>query len=160
MLVINYIEKLQFEVESVAADVVAALFEHDAVATGKTLDSLEVQRGDRGVTLLGGKAFGLNRVDRPYVEGGRGEGTVPPYQDIAEWCVARGLAKGMDDKKIINAIRWSIAKKGTRRFRENDPRDIVTGVVTDQRVEEIMNRLLAPAILEASSEIIKSIQKK
>lgn len=157
----DYIKIIKDELEGVASEIITGMLDADAVATGKTMDSLEVVDRPTGASLLGGKAFNLSNSRRlPFIEGGRGAGRVPAYRDIAEWCVARGLASSVNDTEIVEKIRWGIYHHGTRLHQDNAVRPVITNVVTDERVTAIANRLLIPAATQASSEILKAIGKR
>jgi len=147
---------LEREAEAIVADIRSNLVASGANATGKTSASLEQITTDTRLIILGGKAFGLNRRSRGFVEGGRAAGGLPPFTAIQEWAQARGIitGSGKDATKIVNGIRWGIARKGTVLFQGDQTREIYTEVITENRTQEIIAQLRDVYIQDVASEIV------
>ena len=133
-----------------------------ANATGKTSASLELEASDTRLTVTGGKAFNPNYRDGlGYVAGGRGRGGVPPYDAIKEWAYARGLISNPDrEKRIVDAIRFKIAKEGTNIWKDNSPRDIYQTTITDERITNIYDEINGVFADRVLSEVIKNLNTK
>jgi hypothetical protein len=155
------IGKLEKFGENVIAEIITAMLENDAVATGETLRSLSsfttFNASEERVTIVGGDAFALNKRGETFLEDGRGVGKMPPYQQIANWAIARQIITDEESgKSIIFAIRNKIAKEGTRIWRrEDDFRNIAKEIITEKRIEDLIAELSDSIFFEVSSEIYK-----
>jgi len=133
-----------------------------ANATGKTSASLELEASDTRLIVTGGKAFNTNYRDGlSYVAGGRGRGGVPPYDAIKEWAYARGLINRPEgEKRIVDAIRFKIAREGTDIWKKNTPRDIYQTTITDERIANIYDEINGVFADKVLSEVIKNLNTK
>jgi hypothetical protein len=149
------------EGSAIVAEIRGLLNSSGANATGKTSASLEVTASDERLLITGGKAFGFMRKEFSYVAAGRGPGGTPPYANIHEWAVARGIVSNDNTNKTIrrvNAIRYGIAKKGTVLHQENTTRDIYQSVIDDARVESIIDQVEGVYAEQTLSEIVKAFR--
>lgn len=143
----------------IIADIRALLTSSSANATGKTSKSLESIAGDDRLLVLGGGSFGLNSREVGFVAGGRGAGKLPPFMPIAEWAVARGIISDPQrESKAVQGIRFAIARKGTVLFRNNTTRDIYQSVITDERVNDILDQISGVYAQDILSKVVKTFE--
>jgi len=98
-------------------------------ATGQTSDTLEtVMIADNHVRVTG-RAYIFS------VETGRRPGGMPPVDKIDEWI----KAKGVD----LNAwaIAKTMAKEGSKLFRDGGRKDIITPALSDERLEKLTKEI-------------------
>ena len=152
------------EASAIIGEVRALIISSGAYATGKSSRSLEEEATNTRMTIYGGNAFGLNRAQRSFIEGGRGPGGAPPVNDILEWAIAKGVVDANAVALAVNnipakvwAIRSNIAKRGTSTVSESKPRNIFTSVINDARIERILGRVGDSYLPSISSEIIKTL---
>jgi hypothetical protein len=133
-----------------------------ANATGKTAASLEsVVTTDR-LVITGGKGFGTNQRDGlPFAEAGRGLGKRPPYNDIRDWMIARGIISGESKKdvQLIKFFQYRIATKGTRLWRDKQHRDIVTSVIDADFINRVFNDASDVFANSVETEVLKAFKK-
>jgi hypothetical protein len=151
----------QREASQIISEIKARLLSTGANATGKTAASLSESTSDERLIIYGGKSFGTNERDkRGYVEAGRGPGKLPPFKDIQEWAIARGIVKGSDEraKRIIDGIRWKIKNDGTNIFIRKNPRDIYFDVITPDRTNDIIDQVQGVFAQKVLSEIVQQFK--
>lgn len=133
-----------------------------ANATGRTAASLEsIVTTDR-LVILGGKGFGTNQRDgMPFVENGRGLGKRPPYNDLRDWMIARGIISGESKKdvQLIKFFQYRIGTKGTRLWRDNQHRDIITSVIDKNFIDRIFNKTSEILANSVETEVLKAFRK-
>lgn len=148
--------------EAAIFDIKSSMKNSNAVATGKTLRSLEFLATDSRLLITGGKAFtGTDRLS--FIESGRGatqksEGGVL-YPAILEWVEARGIGTPKTRKGIAYAITKSIHEKGTQLHRKNKMRDIVQSAFGEDRIAELYKELGNTLFRELESQIVKQIRQ-
>lgn len=148
--------------EAAIADISRNMKQNNAVATGKTLRSLEFLSTDSQLQITGGKAFtGTDRLS--FIESGRGatqrsEGGVL-YPAILEWVIARGIGTPKTRKSIAYAITKSIHEKGTKMWRQNKMRDIVQSAFGEDRIEQLYKDLGNVLFKDLESQIVKTIRQ-
>jgi len=137
-------------------DIRSKLISTGANATGKTAASLSFLASENRLIVSGGKSFGLNKRDsNPFVEGGRGVGGMPPYQAIKDWVIARGIPMS-----AIYPIRKKIAERGTNLWIDNDRRDIVGSLLTDERINSLLENINREALDVVKFEIFETLIKR
>lgn len=134
----------------------------DAVATGKTLRSIEFLATDSQLRITGGKAFtGTDRIS--FIESGRGKSNRDEggklYPAILEWVEARGIGTTKTRKGIAYAITKSIHEKGTQLHRKNKIRDIVQSAFGEDRITELYKELGNTLFRELESQIVQTIRQ-
>jgi hypothetical protein len=154
------IERLEQFGENFIGELLARMLSENAVATGETYDSVtmrtEVTPSTEKLIIEGGRAFGVNQRGNTFLEDGRGEGGLPPFERIANWAIARGIIQDIDeDAGIIFAIRRKIAESGTKNWRENKFRDIAKSLTTEERIESLIADLTDDFFFEVSSKVYK-----
>lgn len=151
----------QREASDIISEIRSRLVSTGAEATGKTSRSLEQETSDERLLIYGGKSFGNNERDnRSYVEAGRGPGKLPPFNDIKEWAIARGIATGNDEKsnRIIKGIQWKIKLGGTDIYQRKKPRDIIFDVITPDRTDLIIDQVQGVFAQKVLSEIVQQFK--
>lgn len=79
-------------------------------------------------------AFGVKVTGKPFinvVETGRKAGGMPPVNRIQEWVDIRGIDVS------AWAIAKTIAKKGSKLYREGGRTDIITPAISDKRINDL-----------------------
>lgn len=146
---------------SIISDIRLRISSTGAYATGKTSASLEEKSTDQSLTILGGKSFGINDRDKkPYVEAGRGPGKQPAFADIRDWAIARGIVSngtGNYNKGVIWGIITNIKNKGTKSWQSRSVRDIVSDVITNERITYISELFAESYANQFSSSIIDGL---
>lgn len=149
------------EAVQIISEIKSRLNSTGANATGKTAASLEESTSDERLIIYGGKSFGTNERDkRGFVEAGRGPGKLPPFKDIQEWAIARGIVTGNDERsiRIIDGIRWKIKNDGTGIFIKKKPRDIYFDVITPDRTNDIIDQVQGVFARQVLSEIVQQFK--
>jgi hypothetical protein len=115
-------------------------------ASGRTTNSLLVERYDEGVRLV---SRGEKVAPFETTEKGRPAGKIPKgfFDIIYQWSIDKGIA--MDDKerkKFSRAVAFSIKKRGTERNRSNR-NDIYSPVVAAVKIK--IKDIVATSIRES-----------
>lgn len=100
-------------------------------ASGKWIRSLEVLKTDMSTKLIGEK----------YTEQlvyGRKPGTLPPVNAIKEWIEEKGITSDLSTTSLAWAIAMKIKRDGTRYYQKGGT-DLVSSVITTQRIQKIIN---------------------
>lgn len=148
--------------EAAIFDIKSQMKNNNAVATGKTLRSLEFLSTDSRLLITGGKAFtGTDRLS--FIESGRGktnrsEGGVL-YPAILEWVEARSIGTPKTRSGIAYAITKKIHKVGTAMWRRNKTRDIVQSVFGEDRIKQLYEDLGNNLFRELESQIVQTIRQ-
>lgn len=134
----------------------AALVAADAVATGKTRDSLEYSINYVGpiiqFTLTGGKGWAFVEQGRGPTVNKSGDGAL--FRAIKEWAAARGVPEA-----AVYPITRKIHKQGTRLHVNKERRDIYTGIITKRAVENIALSIGVLGAVTTQSDIIQAFRK-
>lgn len=137
-------------------------------ASGRTIESMHIDKGDKSITLFGRKAFGT-------LETGRGPGNVPKgfYGIIKQWVIDKGLSikeipyKRKESEKwhpiytpkerglmsLSGAIATKIANEGTKLYRNGGDDDIYSKEIP-KTISSIKNRLG----IMMKAEVVNSIK--
>lgn len=106
-------------------------------ASGRTIESMHIDKGDKSITLFGRKAFGT-------LETGRGPGNVPKgfYGIIKQWVIDKGLSFSTDRERNSFAylVSRKIANEGTKLYRNGGDSDIYSKEIP-KTISSIKNRL-------------------
>lgn len=153
--------------EAAIFDIKKSMRASDAVATGKTLRSLEFLATDSRLMITGGKAFtGTDRLS--FIESGRGKSNRDEggklYPAILEWVIARGIGTPKTRAGIAYAITKSIhggtkkSQGGTKMWKQNKTRDIVQAAFSEDNIAGLYNELGNTIFRELESQIVKQIR--
>lgn len=79
-----------------------------------------------------------------YAMGGRGPGKIPGnfVEILQDWIAAKGIPFNGSIRNFAGAIAYNIKNYGSRRYRENDPADVLSGPV--EKFLERAGDLVAP----------------
>lgn len=119
-------------------------------ASGRTIESMHIDKGDKSITLFGRKAFGA-------LETGRGPGNVPKgfYGIIKQWVIDKGLSFSTDRERNSFAylVSRKIANEGTKLYRNGGDADIYSKEIP-KTISSIKNRLG----IMMKAEVVNSIK--
>ena len=127
---------LKEEMISIVVDLKVKHNELGMKASGDWLDALHEQ-----TVGLTGKVIGLHYSE--YLESGRKPGGFPPIDSIIRWINDKGIKPIEDNMKISTLaflIARKIAKDGWMR-EDHGGVELVTQVITPERVQRIINRV-------------------
>lgn len=106
-------------------------------ASGKWADSLE-----RSSTDTNAKIIGEDYTNQ--LVSGRRPGAFPPVESIKKWVVDKGIVNNIKGNISISSLAFLIARKiareGTNYFKQGGT-DLVSAVVTEQRMQSIINKV-------------------
>jgi len=141
---------LEKELELLKEDLIEAYDAKGMRASGAWAEALEVE-----VTLNTGKITGLKYSQQ--LEYGRRAGGFPPIDIIEQWIEDKGI-KAIDDNITNRTLAFLIARKIARVGWDRQGFggvDLVTGIVTPQRIQSILNKLSEGSIFTVASEITR-----
>jgi hypothetical protein len=124
-------------------------------ASGKFADTLEVQ-----VTGLTAKLFGEDYSQQ--LETGRKAGRFPPINAIEQWIKDKDIANRIQGEISISSLAFLIARKIARngwKREEHGGVQLISEVVTDQRIQNIIDEVGAEQALIYSTQIIKLVNE-
>jgi len=147
----NYNESqsiLQKHMEEIKHDLIAKYRELGMKASGQWEESLEVKVERLSGTILG----------EPYTEqlvNGRAPGKFPPISAIRQWVIDKGI-NYYGKQSTLNSIAFLVARKiaqeGTRYFQQGGT-DLVSSVITPQRIQRIIDEVTFFHINQFTSDI-------
>lgn len=122
-------------------DIRSEMENQDINANGNLSASLgwRITANDRGLALT------VSADDYwDYAMGGRGPGKVPGnfVEILQDWIVSKNIPFDGSIRNFAGAIMYNIKTSGSRRYRENDPADVLSGPV--ERFLERVGDLVAP----------------
>lgn len=124
-------------------------------SSGKWADSLEVIAGEDTVKLIGEEYS-------QQLETGRQAGRFPPIADIKKWIIDKGVFNSALQTISLSSLAFLIARKiaknGWKRERFGGVELIIT-IVTDERIQKIINEVGNAKIIQVSSEIMTLINE-
>ena len=144
------------EFESIRKDLIAKHIALGMKASGKWAKSLEniieAKAGDFSAQIIGEK----------YTEQlsfGRRPGKFPPIKAIKQWIIDKGLPlKDIKLSSLAFLIARKIAKSGTKYYQQGGT-DLVTSVVTPERIQKIINRVATVNVSTLVSGLITELKK-
>ena len=152
---------LQDEGDLIVLELLSRMASEDANATGKTSKSLRskvsvLKRGEINFDIVGGEGW-------KFVEQGRGKtksstkGQPPLIESIKKWMRARGIrpeggTKGFNSLAFV--ITRRIHQEGTLINRLGERRDIYSSVVTQERIDKIINKIAVAGEVEMLTDLI------
>lgn len=147
-------EILRIEFEKLRDDLRIRYFYLGMKASGSWEKNLEVVTASNSVKLIGAK----------YTEQliyGRRPGKFPPIKAIEQWLKDKGI-RPISEKMKISSLAFLIARKiandGTNYFKKGGT-DLVSAVITPQRIQEIINKVGVVNIGQFSADIIGELKK-
>lgn len=129
------------------------------VASRRTINSIEAKQEKETIAIYAEEAKGTDMSILEFIDKGRGRGTPPPHETIAEWMKAKGVRPKRNNKFVKSTptnikrsamgIAQSIGRKGTiKRF------GYMGSDVLNQAVNPIAERMTIE-LLEAYSRDVE-----
>lgn len=147
-------ELLEKEFEVLRDELIAKYDEKKMRASGAWADSLEVISFEDRVQLLGEEYT-------QQLETGRKPGRFPPMQDIKDWIQAKGVFSAALATISLSSLAFLIARKiaNSGWARESyGGVELVSEVVTDARIQAIIDKVGAETVALYTDEIIKNLK--
>jgi hypothetical protein len=146
---------LSREFEALKTDLIQAYDAKGMRASGKFAETLEVK-----VTGLTAQLWGENYAQQ--LETGRKSGKFPPIDAIKKWIEDKGIASRIQGEISISSLAFLIARKIAREGWKREQFggvELISEVVTEQRMQKIIDEVGAEQALIYSTEIIKITQE-
>lgn len=141
---------LSKEFEALKNDLIRAYDAKGMRASGKFADSLEVQ-----VNGLKAQLWGESYAQQ--LELGRRAGSFPPINAIEQWIKDKGIANRIQGEISISSLAFLIARKIAREGWKREQYggvELISGVVTDERIQKIIDEVGAEQAMIYTTEII------
>lgn len=137
----------------VKLDIIAESDQQGRNATGKAKAGLLVESGFASGKLIDSAGY----VEWGW-EYGRAPGKMPPVSALMQWIDAKGIIpKGISKKSLAFLIARKIANEGTTLFRQNQPSGVITGAITEDRLNALTETLSEKYASQIASDIIRTI---
>ena len=146
---------LSSQFELLKKDLIIAYDAKGMRASGKFADTLEVQ-----VSGFTARLFGENYSQQ--LETGRKAGRFPPINAIEQWIKDKGIANRIQGEISISSLAFLIARKIARNGWKREKHggvELISEVVTDARIQKIIEEVGAEQALIYSTEIIKLVNE-
>ena len=148
----NSQEILFKEFDALRIDLIKAYDAKGMRASGKWADSLEVESSP-----LNGVITGLNYSQQ--LETGRRAGKFPPISSIEDWIRQKGITPiEISISSLAFLIARKIAREGWNREGFGGV-ELISEVVTDARIQSIINKVGEVTLVEFTTDIIKMIKE-
>ena len=148
----NSEEVLNKEFDLLRTDLIKAYDAKGMRASGKWADSLEVE-----VSPLSAVITGLEYSQQ--LETGRKAGRFPPISDIEDWIRSKGIATiDISISSLAFLIARKIAREGWKREGYGGV-ELISEVVTDKRMQDIIDKIGDVKAVEITTDIIKLIKQ-
>ena len=144
-------EVLQQEFDLLKVDLIKAYDAKGMRSSGKWADALEVESSP-----LSGVITGLSYSQQ--LETGRKAGRFPPISSIEDWIRDKGITPiDISISSLAFLIARKIAREGWKR-EDYGGVELISEVVTDKRIQDIINKVGDVYAVEISTDIIKLIK--
>lgn len=149
-------EKILFdEFTSIKEDIISLYDSRGRRASGDFADEMEVEVDGLTVRLLGA-------AHTEYTVEGRGPGKFPPIDKIEEWIEEKGVAATIEGEITVSSLAFliarKIAKEGTEVWKDGGD-DLISSVITPQRIENIINKVTVFNVSEFTSRFTDLFQE-
>lgn len=124
-------------------------------SSGKWADSLEVIAGEDTVKLIGEEYS-------QQLETGRQAGKFPPIADIKKWIIDKGVFNSALQNISLSSLAFLIARKIAKNGWKRElfgGVELISTIVTDERMQKIINEVGNAKIIQVSTEIINLIKE-
>ncbi len=148
-------EILSTEFEFLKLDLIEAYDAKGMRSSGKWADSLEVESEINRVVL-----WGLEYSQQ--LETGRQPGKQPPTSVIEQWIYDKGIANQIEGKITVSSLAYLIARKIGRegwKREEYGGVELISEIVTEQRLQKIIDQVGEVKLIEYSTEIFNLINE-
>ena len=146
---------LSKEFELLKNDLIKAYDAKGMRASGKFAESLEVK-----VQGLTAQLWGEDYAQQ--LETGRKSGKFPPINAIEQWIKDKGIANQIQGQISISSLAFLIARKianeGWKR-QEYGGVELISSVVTDERIQKIIDEVGAEQAMIYTTEIITMVKQ-
>jgi hypothetical protein len=146
---------LSREFEALKTDLIQAYDAKGMRASGKFAETLEVR-----VNGLTAQLWGEDYAQQ--LETGRKSGKFPPIDAIKKWIEDKGIASRIQGEISISSLAFLIARKIAREGWKREQFggvELISQVVTDQRMQKIIDEVGAEQALKYTTEITKMIEE-
>lgn len=146
---------LSNEFEALKNDLIRAYDAKGMRASGKFADSLEVR-----VEGLTAQLWGEDYAQQ--LETGRKSGRFPPIDAIKKWIEEKGIASRIQGEISVSSLAFLIARKISREGWKREQFggvELISQVVTDQRMQKIIDEVGAEQALIYTTEITNMIEE-
>jgi len=146
---------LSNEFESLKADLITAYDAKGMRASGNFANELEVIQPTTTRVQLWGADYAQQ------LETGRQAGKFPPINAIKQWIQDKGIANRLNGEITVSQLAFLIARKIAREGWKRQGYggvDLISEIVTDQRMQKIIDQVGLEKVSEVQSEIIKLIK--
>lgn len=141
--------------EELRTDLIAEYDKLKLRASGNYEESLHYFATDKRAIMYGAKYS-------YQMELGRKPGTYPPRQAIEDWIDAKGLkygvAYGISKSSLAFLIQRKIFRDGINVPNKFNQGGVISSVVTEERIQNLIDQLRFVNVLQVSSEIIDIIK--
>lgn len=148
-------EVLSKEFELLKSDLIKAYDTKGMRASGDFATSLEVEV-EINHAILWGNSYAQQ------LETGRLPGKQPPSSVIEDWIRDKGLASRINGEISISSLAFLIARKigrGGWKREEYGGVELISGIVTEQRLQKILDEVGEARLIEYSTEIVSLIEE-
>lgn len=150
-------EILSREFESLKADLITAYDAKGMRASGKFAESLEVKVDGLKAQLWGESyAQQLETGRRP--DGvGKGPKWETPHEDIVQWIKDKGIVNKIQGEISISSLAYAILRKIVKEGYKREQFggvELISEVITEQRIQKIIDEVGAEQALKYTTEII------
>lgn len=145
-------EALKTELTIIANDLRAAFAQNNVNASGALSNSLEVQISTSN-TQINGKLLANSYIDT--VDTGRAPNQTNSgglLEGIRDW-LRYGKYGLPNTERVAIAITRNIARKGSYLYRNKIDRKIVSGIINDNRIDKILERIASEYRTEAVNNL-------
>ena len=136
-------EALEIELLKIIEELKIKHIELGQKASGKWIETLEV-------VVSNGKGVIYGTDYTQYLTKGRKPGALPPISPLEEWAKVKLGKTGKEALNVAWAVAIKISKEGTEIYKDGGS-DLIEGVITTQRVEQIydtVGRIVSSSISE------------
>lgn len=92
------------------------------------------------------------------MQNGRLPGTYPPRKAIEDWIDAKGLKYDIPKSQLAFLIQRKIFREGIKVPNRYNAGGVISNVVTQERLQQLIDQLRVVSVLQISSEIIEIIK--
>lgn len=142
------------EFEAIRIDLIKTYNELGMRASGQWEASTEVQTGQNF-----GRVLGASYTEQ--LEDGRKAGKMSPISAIKKWIIEKGIIANIGNDAKVTSLAFAIAKTHKEHGWKRDLHggvNLVSRVVTPQRIQKIINKLGTSLTVEFSSELEKQLK--
>lgn len=146
---------LSKEFESLKSDLIQAYDRKGMRASGNFADSLEVVTTDTNAILYGADYS-------QQLETGRSAGKFPPKADILKWIDDKNISARLNGEITKSQLAFLIARKIARQGWNREGYggvELISEVVTDERIQKIIDEVGEYYAVTISTDIIKLIKE-